>query len=116
MRVLHTNLQFLAPDLILAEVGNILWKKCRRNELTINIASAILNDFKKFPIHIHSSELLLDTSWQIATQYQRSLYDSLYVALAQIEECPLITADKALYNALRKTPLAQTVLWVEDRL
>lgn len=30
-RLLEKNLKLLAPDLIFAEIGNILWKKCRLN-------------------------------------------------------------------------------------
>jgi len=39
-------LQFIAPDLIFAEVGNILWKKYRSKELTLDTASAVLDDIK----------------------------------------------------------------------
>lgn len=113
-RLLHKNLQFIAPDLIFAEVGNILWKKSRSKELTLNTASAILNDFKRLPLNSFESEPLLDTAWQIATAHQCTVYDSLYVALAQAEGCILVTADRALYNILSSTNLAHLLLWVED--
>jgi predicted nucleic acid-binding protein len=113
-RLLHQHLQFIAPDLIFAEVGNILWKKYRSKELTFDIASAILNDFKKLPFNSYESEPLLDTAWQIATAHQCTLYDSLYVALAQTEGCLLVTADRVLYHTLSTTNLADLLLWVED--
>ena len=113
-RLLHTNLQFIAPDLIFAEVGNILWKKYRSKELTLDTASAILDDFKRLPFNSHENESLLDAAWQIATTYQCTVYDSLYVALAQTEGCLLVTADRALYKALSTTSLAGLLLWVED--
>jgi predicted nucleic acid-binding protein len=112
--LLHKNLKLLAPDLIFAEVGSILWKKCRLKELTLNIASAILDDFKKLPFDIYESEVLLDAAWQIATTHQCTIYDSLYVALAQTERSLLVTADSALYNTLKKTHLEKVLLWVED--
>lgn len=113
-RVLQKNWSLLVPDLTFSEVGNILWKKCRRKELTINIATEILNDFKKMPLCVHSSEDLLSTAWQIATQYQCTLYDSMYLALAQTEGCLFITADQTLCNILQKTPLASLLLWIEN--
>jgi predicted nucleic acid-binding protein len=113
-RLLHKNLQFIAPDLIFAEVGNILWKKYRSKELTLDIASSILNDFKKLPLDSYESEPLLDTAWHIATAHQCTVYDSLYVALAQIEGCLLVTADRVLHKTLSKTDLAHILLWVED--
>lgn len=112
--LLHKNLQFIAPDLIYAEIGNILWKKYRSKELTLDEASAILEDFKRFPLKTYENESLLDTAWQIATAHQCTLYDSLYVALAQKEGCLLVTADKALHHALSTTTLAKLTLWVED--
>lgn len=113
-RLLNMNLKLLAPDLIFAEVGNILWKKWRSQELPMETANAILQDFKKLPFEIYDGETLLDITWEIATTYQRTFYDSLYLALAQTEGCLLATADQALCNALRSTPLAPLLLWVED--
>jgi predicted nucleic acid-binding protein len=113
-RLLHTNLHFIAPDLIFAEVGNILWKKYRSKELTLDTASAILDDFKRLPFNSHENESLLDAAWQIAIVHQCTVYDSLYVALAQTEGCLLVTADRTLYNTLCPTHLASLLLWVED--
>lgn len=106
--------KFFAPDLIYAEVGNILWKKWRSNELTQDVASGILNDFKKIPFEMGESQSLLEVAWQIATQHQRTVYDSLYLALAFTENCPLATADLTLVNALKSTSLNPLLLWVED--
>jgi predicted nucleic acid-binding protein len=113
-RLLQKKMRFIAPDLIFAEVGNILWTKTRSKELTLEIATEILDDFKRLPLDIHESEHLLDIAWQIATEHQCTVYDSLYVALAKTEKCLLVTADRALHNALGKTHLARTLLWIED--
>ncbi len=45
--------------------------------------------------------------------FDRSIYDSLYVALALRERCKLVTADRRLYNAL-SLAFSDTMLWVED--
>jgi len=114
IRLLNTNLNLFVPDLIFAEFGNILWKKCRLKELTIDTASAILDDFKKLPFKNFESEPLLDAAWKIATEYQCTFYESLYLALAQTEGCLLATADRALCNTLRATQAASLLLWVGD--
>lgn len=113
IRLLDIPTKFLAPDLIYAEVGNILWKKLRSNELTQDAARGILNDFKKIPFEISESQSLLEVAWQIATQHQRTVYDSLYLAVAFTENCQLATADLALVNALKSTSLNPLLLWVE---
>lgn len=113
-RLLNKNLQFMAPDLIFAEFGNILWKKCRARELTSNVATEILNDFKRLPLNSYEAESLIDLAWEIATTYRCTVYDSLYVALAQSEGSLLVTADRTLCNILKSTHLANLLLWVED--
>ena len=114
IRLLDAPTRFLAPDLIYAEVGNILWKKLRSGELTQDAADGILNDFKKIPFEITESQLLLEIVWQIATQHQRTVYDSLYLALAFTKNCLFATADLTLVNALKQTNLNSLILWVED--
>lgn len=114
VRVLDEKFKLLAPDLIFAEFGNILWKKCRLKELTLPIAKAILDDFKRVPLVLRTNENLLNEAWQIATQYNCTVYDSLYVAMAKIEQGILITADKALYQNLKTSELSSHLLWVED--
>jgi predicted nucleic acid-binding protein len=41
-------------------------------------------------------------------------YDALYVSLATVLETRLITADKKLEDALRKTPLKKHVVWLGE--
>ena len=114
VRLLDKPVKFLAPSLIYAEVGNILWKKLRLEELTQESAQGILNDFKRMPLEISDNQALLETAWHIATTYQRAFYDSLYLALAYTENCLFATADLAFVNALKPTELKSSLLWVED--
>ena len=93
-----------APDLLWAESGNILWKKWRRNELTREEVEQIFPDLRRFPLRMVSSEPLCDLAWDVASRFDRSFYDSLYLALSVSDSCPLVTADLRLYNALREAP------------
>lgn len=113
-RVLRGNHELLAPDLIWAEVGNVFWKKWRRGEISREVARDLLRDFRRFPLEITPSQALLDAAWSIATDSGRSVYDSLYVALADIRTCQLITADRKLVNAFKNSPYAARLRWVED--
>ncbi len=114
LRLLNKEAELLAPDLIFAEFGNVLWKKWRAKEIDADSATKILFDFRRIPIIIISSEMILDVTWTIAERYERSFYDSLYLSVAQTQECRLVTADKKFYNALKSTPLGKYLLWIED--
>jgi len=94
------ELQLLAPDLIWAELGNILWKAARRNRTTRSHAEDSLEQFRDLDLEIIPAEGLLVSALQIASTYDRSFYDSLYVALALQAKAELITADERLANAL----------------
>jgi predicted nucleic acid-binding protein len=113
-RLLGGERQLLAPDLVWAEVGNILWKKWRRGELEADTVELLLADFRRLPLIVHPSEALLDAAWQIAHGLDRSYYDSLYLALAMSQGAPLVTADRKLWQALQGGPAQATLWWVED--
>lgn len=114
LRLLNDEARLLAPDLLLPEFGNILWKRVRRGELAEKAARAVLQAFTAVPLRIHPSTLLLEGAFDIAQATGSTVYDSLYVALAAIEGCPLVTADRKLFDAQQRGPFGQSLLRVED--
>ncbi len=94
------EVQLLAPDLICAEIGNILWKAVRSNRTARSAAQESLQHFRDLTLEIIPAQDLLVPTFQIAATYDRSFYDSLYVALAVHAKAELITADERLVNAL----------------
>lgn len=77
-------------------------------------ARDLLRDFKRFPVRTTPSILLISAALDIATRCNRTVYDSLYLALAMSQRCRLVTADRRLYDGLKRSPLAPALLWVED--
>ena len=57
-----------APDLMFPEVGNILWKKIGRGDLTEEQARRIAHLVVKAPLEIHPSAPLLEAALDIATR------------------------------------------------
>lgn len=112
--VLNENFVLYAPDLIFAEIGNILWKKCRSKEVAFSTASAILSDFKRVPINVCVNDMLINEAWRIAYDYQCTVYDSLYVAMAKMKQGILVTADKSLFQNINTSTLSKHILWIED--
>jgi predicted nucleic acid-binding protein len=108
-RLLDGNYQLLAPDLLIPECGNILWKKISRNELTPEEGRAILQALVRAPMRIIGSQALVEAALEIATAFRRTVYDGLYVALAVARDCVLVTADDRLARALATGPLAANV-------
>lgn len=102
LAALHVRreLLLLAPDLIGAEIGNVLWKAARRNRISQAEAANSLRRFTDLAVQVVPTSDLLVQALQIAVTCDRSFYDSLYVALALATKAELITADERLVNAL----------------
>lgn len=109
VRLLEGGYSLLAPDLLLPEVGNVLWKKIRRRELSESSALSIFENLKSKSLQIVGTPTLLKSALGIATKFDRSFYDSLYLATAVFHDCVLATADDKLYRALRGTTLSPHV-------
>ena len=116
LRLLDGTHEVAAPDLIHAEIGNILWKKVRRKELTGAEGRGLLKDFQKMNLKIVPARLLLSTAYDLAIRYEQTVYDCLYLSLALAGSCQLVTADLRFYRAFAGGPLAQRMAWVEDEL
>src|SRR5262245_14538280 len=83
--------QLHVPTLFDVELANTTWKKLRRGELSLAEATAILGQLPLLPVNRHADTLLLDAAFDIANQTQRTVYDSLYLALAVNLGCPVVT-------------------------
>jgi predicted nucleic acid-binding protein len=113
-QVLQGPYTLLAPDLLWSEVGNILWKSVQRQEITTIEAREGLRTLLRYPLTVVPGQSLITTALEIALQYQQTVYDALYVALATTRDCQLVTADSLLRNGLKNTPLQDHILWIED--
>lgn len=87
-----------APDFLMLELANVLWK--RRQEIGESDALDTLQDAISSGIEFVRTDHLTPVAYQIARQSGRTVYDSLYVALARERNCDLITADERLFNAI----------------
>ena len=104
-----------APDLVIAEIASVIWKRHRRNEIDDAEAAGLLADFRTLPLHITSSGELIESAIELALRTDRTVYDCLYLALAVKTKSIMVTADKRLVNALGRTPLEKHIIWIGDQ-
>jgi predicted nucleic acid-binding protein len=114
LRLLAPAFRLAAPDFLLAELDNLVWKRVRRKELSLAEGRKVRAAVRRMPIQLHPFQPLLDPAYEIAAGAGCTVYDSLYVALALLLESPLVTADRGLYEAIHAGPLAKHAVWVED--
>ena len=96
LQVRHSHYRLHVPALITLELGNVLVKKIHRGEITRNEGNVILKELKQLPLQRHADERLFPTAYQLALDTQRSVYDCLYLALAESIDGVIITADARL--------------------
>jgi predicted nucleic acid-binding protein len=90
-----------APDLLLAECANALWLRVRKGSLTstdgetrLGLLRQISDGFDVWPL-----SALVFPAWRLATSLGITVYDACYVALAEAQGVPLVTADKRLVRS-----------------
>ncbi|MBI3681581.1 MAG: type II toxin-antitoxin system VapC family toxin [Acidobacteria bacterium] len=92
--------RFLVPDLFWPEVGNVLWKAARTGRMARGAAEEAVQVLRKLAIRTITSREVLEEAFAIAVAFDRSLYDSIYVAAALTHGALLVTADERLAGAL----------------
>ncbi len=97
---LNDEIEIVVPDLILYEIGNALRYNPSFNNEDVKSAIRSLVDLG-IDIIIPTTEIL-DTAINLAFKYNITLYDSAYLALAEILNNTLITADKNLYEKTKE--------------
>lgn len=106
------DVALLMPDVARYEVTNSLSVAWRRGRLSEPVARRALSDFLSWDfIYVATNELIL-TAIDAARNFDCALYDGLYLALAEMSGCDLITADRRLFA---KTHMqAHWVKWLGD--
>lgn len=71
-----------APDFVILEVANVLWKRVRREELHAGDAMAAIADLSATSLQLHPISGLVAQSLALALAHGFTTYDATYVALA----------------------------------
>ena len=90
--------KLIAPDLIVSECANILWKKVRRAELSAEEAGIAGRLLANADIDLMPTRSLMNTALEIAILLDHPAYDCLYLALAEQNDTEFVTADSRLVS------------------
>ena len=101
-----------APDLLLAEVTNVAWKRHGRGEINEAEARALVADCLRLPLMLTPSGDLIASALELALRTKRTVYDCLYLALAVRTKAVLVSGDKRFVNALAGSPFEKHVAWL----
>ena len=97
-QLLSLHLDLHAPDILLAEFANTIWKKGRRGEILD--PQPYFGELASLPgiVSIHPVGDLIERAAQVAVLFDHLVYDCLYLACAELTASVLVTADQQLVN------------------
>lgn len=101
--------ELLAPELVVPEVANLLWKAVRLGKLELADARRSLAALPAYFDECVGSEGLAWRAFDLAITLGHPVYDCFYLALAQTRGLPLVTADARLSSRLAGGPWAGLV-------
>ncbi len=112
--LLDRRFELHAPDLLSLEFDNVLCKLIRRGLLSDDEGLDIHDRIAIFPIQYHPSQSLRERAFEIAIEASCSIYDCLYLALAETLDGLIITADRKFIQALNNGKYESYLLWVGE--
>lgn len=86
------------PHLAVIETSSVLRAWVRRGEVTEQRAAAALSDLADLPARRWPADFLLPRLWELRDNL--TVYDANYVALAELLDAELLTADRRLGRGL----------------
>jgi predicted nucleic acid-binding protein len=97
----------VAPSHVDLEVLNAMRRLVRAGEVHEDRAAEAAQDLREAPLERVDISDLIPRIW--AWRSNLSAYDAAYVAVAEVLECPLVTADAGLARAARRAVAVVTI-------
>ena len=99
-----SDCEIVAPFHLVFEVVSVLRNNVYRKVITPESGSKSLAAFLAQDIALLHPDSLIEQGWRIAERFNRpTVYDAMYLALGELLECEVWTADRRLYNAAGAT-------------
>lgn len=90
---IRKRFHLVAPDLIVAEWSNILWKKVRRGEFNAEEASLAAASLRHAGVELVPSIELSARAIRLAIDLDHPAYDCFYLELSRARGIGMVTAD-----------------------
>ncbi len=99
---LRQRAKLIAPEFLVAECANILWKKVQRDELLKEEALLAARLLQGAEIELRPMRSLFETATRMSIEINHPAYDCVYLALAANRKCQFVTADDRFLRKLRQ--------------
>jgi predicted nucleic acid-binding protein len=115
LRLLESSTGLAAPAHWLGEAVNAIWAACRRGDLVEQEAHERAATLADAPIAVVQLDRLAAPAMTIALRLGVTMYDALYLALAEQQGAMLVTDDRRLLAAAHgDRQLHDRAVWIGD--
>ncbi len=73
-----------------------------------------LRDLLAVAFEVHPSQPLVADALAVSLLCGCSVYDGVYLVLAERQDCRLITADRRFVNAMQASGRSERIVWIEQ--
>lgn len=102
----------LAPELLLAECANVVWKRVHRHLIDPASAPDLMLAIAALSATMLPLRTLAADALSIALEYDHPVYDCYYIAAAIQNDATLATADERLYDLAQRVGLGDRAILV----
>ena len=74
----------------------------------------MLADVQRLPVTTFAHRPLLTAALDLAISLKQTVYDCLYLALAEARNSIVVTADRRYYDVVSGSVWADRIVWIED--
>jgi predicted nucleic acid-binding protein len=103
---------FIVPRLFYYEIANAISIAVRRERMAEDVGEEILDDMVSLEASVVDSTDITRTAYRNARKFNISVYDSVYVTLAEKNKALFYTGDRKLYSHIRDK--SKFIRWIGD--
>ncbi len=98
----NQGIHMLGPALFHAEVASAIRQRVYFKQIQPEEGEEVFSIYLDIPIRIIEGQEMYRLAWQLAREFDLPVcYDMQYLAVAELEDCELWTADRKLASSLR---------------
>ncbi|MEO6012294.1 MAG: type II toxin-antitoxin system VapC family toxin [Devosia sp.] len=106
--------ELLVPDFVFVEIGNALWKKVVRQEISKEQAVLAATEVRIAFSDLLPTVELAEPALMIALELGHPIYDCIYLAAAEEFQARVVTADRRLLSKIAGTRFSDLAVSLDD--
>lgn len=97
----ENKLTIIIPHLTYYEIGNVLKTAIKRERISEYSAKKLYNAFIDLKFTVYATKKIFTLALSKSIDFDISVYDASYIALAEYLQIPFLTTDKKLLNKVK---------------